>query len=189
LRGPGAAVPHRAGHTLCVYAGPVDAPVRRLCEQRGARDVRDAIQILCVQVLTIRQKRRPPLQPGGHHGCDVHGVVVVWVQLPPRHRQGPHADRVDEHLFRPVRRRVGGADAGHTRARPGYHQHRRDGGAAGHVVGGGGVRRQGGVPASEGGGCALGRGRGRCGGGRVMGVVRGEMKRRHGGGHFSMTLV
>lgn len=144
--------------------------------------------MLCTQKLTLKQKRRPPLQPGRHDGCDVHGVVVVWVQLPPRHRQGPDAHRVDEYLFRPVRRRVGGADAGHARARPGYHQHRRDCGAAGHVVvggggGGGGVRRQGGVSASEGGSCTLARGRG--GGGGVLGVVRGEMRRGYRGGRVA----
>lgn len=136
------------------------------------------------QKLTGKQKRRPPLQPGRHDGCDVHGVVVVWVQLPPRHRQGPHAHRVDEYLFRPVRRRVGGADAGHAWAGAGHHEYRWDCGAAGHVVGGGGgggggVRRQGGVSASEGGGCALARGGG--GGGGVLGVVRGEMRRGYGG--------
>lgn len=142
--------------------------------------------MLCTQKLTLKQKRRPPLQPGRHDGCDVHGVVVVWVQLPPRHREGPDAHRVDEYLFRPVRRRVGGADAGHARARPGHHQHRRDCGAAGHVVvggGGGGVRRQGGVSASEGGSPTLARGRG--GGGGVLGVVRGEMRRGYRGGRVA----
>ena len=90
----------------------------------GAREMYVTPSIVCVcKKLTARQKRRPPLQPGGHHGCDVHGVVVVWVQLPPRHRQGSDADRVDEHLFRSVRRRVGSADAGHARARPGHHEH------------------------------------------------------------------
>ena len=133
--------------------------------------------------LTGWQKRRPPLQPGGYDGGDVHGVVVVRVPLPPRHRHWPDADGLDKHLFRTVGR-VGGADAGDAGTRPRHHRHRRYR-AAGHVD----VRRQGGVPANEQTGCPCGRGRG-CGCG-ALGDLTGrswrgmDMNRRHGDGPFA----
>lgn len=49
-------MPHRAGHTLCIYAGPVDAQVRRLCEQRGARDVRLTLSVHLVRTHTETDK-------------------------------------------------------------------------------------------------------------------------------------